>query len=51
MKTTFRNALFLLAMTFSFQGPHPDPTPLTPVVQVSEAEDYQDLSTKTHLNF
>lgn len=51
MKTTFRNALFLLAMTFSFQAPHPDPTPLTPVVQVSEGKDYQELSSKTYLNF
>lgn len=38
MKTTFRNVLFLLAMTFSFQACEQDPAlaPVTPTIQAAE---------------
>lgn len=38
MKTTFRNFLFFLGLTFPFQASHQDPTPLAPVVQVHEVD-------------
>jgi hypothetical protein len=38
MKTTFRNFLFFLGLTFPFQASHQDPKSLAPIVQVHEVD-------------
>lgn len=38
MKTTFRNLLFLLGLTFPFHACHQDPTPVIPRIQAAELE-------------
>ena len=38
MKTTFRNFLFLLGLTFPFQACHQDPAPEIPTIQAAELE-------------
>jgi hypothetical protein len=38
MKTTFRNLLFFLGLTFPFQACHQDPIPEIPRIQAAELE-------------